>query len=269
MIKLSNLKLVSVFINLFILLVLAKAVSLFVWWYLPSDGIKLSVKENYQPKYQRVDFKNMLKEAKSKQANHPENAADNGVNITNMVLKGLYGTKTKGYVIVAMKSTPDKTSIIAVGESFKGYVLKAIFPNSAKFYKNGTYFILSFEKIKKSNSISKVKNESANVQTPSNVSRKDISFYSKNPEQIWKDISINEIKEGKKIKGFKVTRIKQGSRLARLGLKKGDLIIKANNVELNSYADVLQIYKNIDNLDTVQIVVMRNNQEVELVYEIY
>ena len=86
--------------------------------------------------------------------------------------------------------------------------------------------------------------------------------------KIWKNISIHEVKKNGKINGFKVNKINQNSVFAKLGLKEGDLIIKLNNKKLDSYREALKIYKHIDDLDSVQIVVMRNNQEVELVYEI-
>ena len=69
-------------------------------------------------------------------------------------------------------------------------------------------------------------------------------------------------------KGFKVTRVTRGSKIAGLGLLKGDIIIKANNVELKTLKSVTDMYMNIDKIDTMQIVVLRNNQEKELVYEI-
>ena len=271
MIKLSNSKFISIITKLLILLVVAKGISLFVWWYLPSDGVELNIKENYQPKYQRVDFKNMITTSKVKETSKVKQTTDSGIGITSMTLKGLYGTKNKGFVIVAMKSTPKKTSIVGIGESFHGYILKSIFLRSAKFHKNGSDFILSLEKIKNSSAITRVKKKaigSIGIDTPVDVSRQDISYYAKNPKQIWKDISIKEIRNGRKIKGFKVTKIDPNSKFATLGLQKGDLIIRANNVKLQSYREALQIYKNIDKLDTIQIVVMRNNQEVELVYEI-
>ena len=49
----------------------------------------------------------------------------------------------------------------------------------------------------------------------------------------------------------------------------GDVIIKANNKELKSYADALDIYKKIGTLQALELVVLRNNQEKEIVYEIY
>jgi general secretion pathway protein C len=270
MIKLSNSKLILVFTQLLILLVIAKSIALGLWWYLPSDGVELSLKENYQPKYQRVNFKNMISSSKTKEANQVKQRTGSGISITNMVLKGLYGKDEKGFVIVAMKSNAKKTSIIEVGEDFGGYTLKSIFITSAKFHKNGSDFILSLEKIKNPSTVTEVRSKRSNSNRPieAKVNRKDIEFYAKNPKQIWKDISIQEVKDGKKIKGFKVTKIGKNTRFAELGLKKGDLIIKANNVRLQSYSEALEIYKNIDKLDTIQIVVMRNNQEVELVYEI-
>ncbi len=270
MIKLSNSKFILIFTKLLILLVVAKGISLGLWWYLPSEGIELEVKENYQPKYQRVNFKNMIIQTKNKKRTKVQKT-DSGINITNMILKGLYGTETKGFVIVAMKSTPKKTSIIEVGESYEGYELKSIYSRSAKFHKNGSDFILSLEEIKKNSAITKVKKRAVRMDTefPESVSRNDIAYYAKNPKQIWKDISIVEVKENNKIKGFKVTKIASNSKFAKLGLLRGDIIVKANNVKLNSYREALQIYNKIDKLDTIQIVVMRNNQEVELVYEIH
>ena len=270
MIKLFNSTFISVFTKLLLLLVIAKALSLSLWWYLPSDGVELYIKENYQPKYQRVNFKNMIK-VKVKEIIKPKKIeVDSGISITSMILKGLYGKKDKGFIIVAMKSSPRKTTMVGVGEEYQGYTLKAIFSKSATLHKNGSDFILSLEILKNSSAITRVRKRASaiDVETPSSVSRSDIAYYAKNPKQIWRDISIREVKKGKKIQGFKVTRINPNSRFASLGLQRGDLIVKANNIKLQSYREALQIYKNIDKLDTIQIVVMRNNQEVELVYEI-
>jgi type II secretion system protein C len=186
-----------------------------------------------------------------------------------MVLKGLYGKDARGYVIVALKSSPDTTTIVAVGEDFSGYILKSILMESVIFTQAGKEYILSLEESTHTSSITKVKKTaSLSLEASKDVSRQDIAYYAKDPKQIWKDISIVEVKEGDTIKGFKVTNIQPNSKFALLGLEKGDIIIKANNIELKSYRDALEIYKKINKLDTVQIVLMRNNQEKELVYEI-
>ncbi len=277
MIKLSNSVLMGVVSRLLVLLVVAKALTLALWWYLPSDGVELKIKHNYQPKYQRVHFKNMINNPtqtfKKEERKSIATQSAQGISITNMILKGLYGTESRAFVIVAMKSSPKKTEIIGIGEVFKGYRLKSITYNSAVFEKNSKDYILTLDKsVRKNNSkSSKSKGAARRASASENsvgVSRKDISYFAKNPKQIWRDISIKEVRDGKKILGFKVTKIKKKSKFASLGLQKGDLITKANNVKLESYKDALSLYKNIDKLDAIQIVVLRDNQEVELVYDL-
>ncbi len=267
--KLSNSNLLKTLTTLLVLLFIAKALAVVAWWYLPSESVELQVKNNYQPQYKRYDFKNMITRSTSSSQTQTKQDTTSGISITNMVLKGLYGTPKKGFVIVAMRSNPKKTQIIAIGEQYKGYTLKSITPSSAIFEKNKKDYVLEFEKPKKSNAISKVKkNRYHDEDIQREVNRQDIEYFAKNPAKIWKDISIVEVKEGKKIKGFKIIKIKPNSKFAALGLERGDVIIKANNVTLESYRDAIEIYKNIGKLDTVQIVVKRNNQEKEFVYEI-
>ena len=265
--KLSSSYMLRVATILLILLAVAKAISLAVWWFLPSDGVELQVKDNYKPKYQRVDFRNMLDAGvnTSKKSNTHQDSLASGISITNMVLKGLYGKDSKGFAIVALKSSPKKTSIVSVGEVFSGYTLKTILNSGVIFTKSSKEYVLNMlhSKITKESVMS-----SAESSEAKDVSRADINFYAKNPKEIWKDISIKEVKNGGKIEGFKVTKINKNSKIAKLGIKKGDIIIKANNIELKSYKDALNLYGKINDLDTIQIVILRNNQEKEIVYEI-
>lgn len=265
--KISSSLLVRISTNILILLAIAKVLSLTIWWFLPSDGVELQVKKNYKPSYQRVDFKNMLVSpvaAKAKQ--EKKSLVASGINITNMVLKGLYGEGNSGMAIVALKSSLRKTSVVAVGEAFSGYTLKTILLDAVIFTKDGKDYTLSMAKSKemKTASISSVPMDQVNKE----VTRKDINDYIENRKDIWRDITIDALKEGNNIKGFKVKRINSKSELASLGLEKGDVIVAANNVALHSYKDVLDIYKNIKNLKTIQLIILRNNQEQELIYEI-
>ena len=266
MIKISNSWLLQMLTKLLILLVIAKAISLSLLWYLPSDTVELSLKQNYHPKYQRVDFNNMLEKTNKHIAPQVINTSSS-ISITSMLLKGLYGTSTKGYAIVSMKATPKKTSIISIDEKYQSYTLKSIAAQHVIFEKAGKNYVLNLDK-SVNNSIN-IKTLSDSTELTSHVvSRSDISFFAKNPKQIWKDISIVEVKNGSKISGFKVTRINSNSKFASLGIKRGDLIIRVNNITLESYKDAIEVYKNISKLTTIQIVVIRDNQEKELIYEI-
>ena len=267
MLKISNSDIINFVIKILIFLVVAKGISLLLWVYLPNDGVDLEKKLNYKPTYQRVDFRTMIESPSKRGLNIPKKSHSNGISITNMILKGLYGDESKGYAILALKSNAKKTSIISVEESFSGYTLKSILSDRVVFEKNGREYILdvNFKKLK--GSITKVMENQ-----PSNsikfVSRNDISFYSKNPSKIWDDISIKEVKNNGKIYGFKIYKIKKNSRIYKLGLQKNDVLIRANNIDLRSYDDAINLYKNMNKLKTISIVVLRNNNEKEFVYEI-
>lgn len=273
MIKLSNSYMISVVTKLLVLLVVAKSVSLALWWFLPSDGVELQVQGNYKSKYQRVDFANMIdgivvEKATTVAANQV--SVSNGISIENMILKGLYGSGTKGFAIVVLKSSPKNTSIISVGEEFSGYVLKTILREGVVFTKAGKDYVLFMDNVKEGEAaqINTPVYTPANPEDKKTVSKTDIEFYAKNPNEIWKDISIDEVKVGNEIKGFKVNKINKASKMYQLGIKEGDLIIEVNNVRLKSYKDAIDVYKDINNLSSVQIIVLRDNKEVELVYEI-
>jgi len=266
--KLSNMKFIALISRLLVLLLLAKLISLGVWWYLPSEGVELNVKKSYQAKYQRVTFQNMLETLKPTHAEEKEETAK-AASINSLLLKGLYGSRHNGFAIIAKKSRPQETSIVAVGESYAGYTLKEIALHEVIFTKNSKEYKLSLaqEDAKFATAVQRVTSQS-DESLEKRVSRADIKAYSDDPSRIWKDIGIQQIMDGKKITGFRVIRVKRGSKMETLGLLKGDIITKANNVPFTSLNDVFKLYKNIHKIETLALTIMRNNQEKEIIYEI-
>ena len=275
--NLSNTKFLPILVKLFVLLLVAKIIGLLVWWYLPSEGVELNAKKSYQAKYQRVDFKNMLVRAKVvKETKTQEQAFSTGTafSINSLLLKGLYGSKFSGFAIVAKKSSPRKTSIVSVGEVYAGYKLKEIALQEVYFTKGGKDYALSLPKTSQKSYVKPVRRSRHSVnandtESEKTVTKQDIKYYSSNPSRIWKDIAIAPVKRGRKIVGFKINRIKKGSKMAMLGLQKGDIMIRANNIQLTSFNDAINLYKKIDTIDTISIVVLRNNEEKEIIYEIH
>ena len=265
--KVSN-SYLSIFVKLLVLLALAKSIALALWWFLPDDGVSLKENVNFNPPYHRIIFRNML--IKSSKSRHVIVKKVDSIGITSMILKGLYGTKNRGFIIVALKKSARKTTLVSIGEKYAGYTLKSILKDGVLFTKGGKEYMLKIAMPKKKAGVHATITAVAVSDTSEHaVSRNDIKYYEKNPQKIWRDISIMEIKQGNKINGFKVTKVRRGSKMAMLGLKRGDVIIKANNVKLNSYKSVFDIYKHINTIDTLQLVVRRNNEEKELVYEIH
>jgi len=265
--NLSSRQILSIVTNLLTILLVSKILSLLVWWYLPCDGVELNAKESYQAKYQRVDFKNMLVKAELEPFSSKYSSRTSLVSINSLVLKGLYGNKSGGFAILAKKASPAKTTIVEVAEVYEGYKLKEINLNEVIFIKNSKEYILKLENSKINNA--REVGSSPYEISEASVRRSDIRNYSKNPSKIWKDISISPLRKSGKVVGFRVKRIKAGSKMAQLGLKKGDLIIRANNVKLTSSNDAIKLYKNINKLDTISLIVLRNNQEKEIIYDIY
>jgi len=273
--KLSNSKLMALVSRLLIALLFAKVISIGVWWYLPSEGVELAAQKSYQPPYQRGIFSNMLLDEKKGSATKASKKTTTSAqaevqSIDYLVLHGLYGSRFNGYAIISKKSAKNDTSIIAVGEEYGGYLLKEIELRGVILTKAGKNYRLSLEEsdVKFASSITTVAAENSQESAQKEVSRADIASYANNPSLIWKDIGIMEKKEGGKLVGFNVTRVKRGSKMATLGLKKGDVIIKANNRELTSINEVLKFYKQIDKIDTLALTILRDNQEKEIIYEI-
>lgn len=100
------------------------------------------------------------------------------------------------------------------------------------------------------------------------VKREYLNSYISNVEKIWSNISIQELKNGDKIEGFKIENINKDSVFEKLGLKKGDVIKSVNNNVLSSYAEAFKVYNNIENTKYLNIEILRNNEVVELNYEI-
>jgi len=269
MMLLSKTQMIQVVAKLLFLVLLAKLIALILWWYLPSEGVELQVQKSYRPHYQRIDFKNML-EGENHHKSIVKKEIHDALSIDNMILNGLYGNKENGFAIVAKKSSPKKTKIVAVGEQFAGYTLKDILQDRVVFSRFSKEYVLKLKavKMKASNYVKPVEKSISSQNNEYKVSKQDINYYSKNPSQIWKDIAISEVRKHGKITGFRVNRIRKNSKMAQIGLKVGDVIIRANNVDLKSYRDALKLYNDIDKIDTIDLIVLRNNQEKEIIYEI-
>ena len=265
--------------NVLIIILVAKALSLVMLWYFQNEGVHYHANSSKVPEYKRYNANNIIRSASKPDAQsavaeptseEAKELAAYGPNISNMTLKGLFKDRETGFIIIALKAKPKDSKVIGINESFQGYTLKRILENGAVFDKNGSPYTLYFSK--KNKDVSYVKRGRSKVQEDDGgikqVSKSDIIHYAKNVKQIWKDIGIVEVKKKKKTVGFKVTRIKANTPFAQLGLRKGDIIIKANNKPMKSYKDAIAIYKNIDKLEALELIVLRNNQETEISYEI-
>ncbi len=266
--KISNLKFMPIFIKLFVLLILAKAFALSLLWFLPQQGINLTNQQNYTMPYVSVSLKNIIdtKSPIQKKALHTQEV----YSINSLLLKGVYGSHFHGFAIIAEKRNPLQSIVLRVNENFKGYKLLEIFNTYVLFSKNRQEYVLSLDqkgipaKVYQTQAISHSAREKEYT-----IHKKDIQDYSEHPEKIWREITINEVRTNGKLQGFRVDGINRNSKIGHLGLRKGDLIISANNISFQSYKNVIDFYNNLNKVSTISLTVLRNNQEQEILYEVY
>jgi len=202
--------------------------------------------------------------------------------IKSIKLLAIYNSPDRVVVTVSKKN---KTSVMVRGDKIDGYVLDAATAHEAIFLRDGkSYQIRLIEPAGNSKGKSSVKYISDKPSKPeikslpkgeiieadglTIVDRTLLNHYSKNMDDIWKNIGIKEIKEGDSIKGFKVNFVKRGSDFSKLGLRRGDVIKSINGQELNSYNSAFEIYKNIDTMDGLTLKIKRGTEDMELEYEI-
>lgn len=170
--RLSNAYFINIVLTLLCLLIVAKTLSIMLFWYLPTHGVELTKNIIEKQTYQKVDFNNML--SKHSSSKKKKSSKNNSTNISNIILKGLYGNSNNGFVIVALKSSSSKTSVVSIGEVFSGYKLKNILNNRVIFTKENKEFILKIENFEKLKNLKNIK--IINVSLLQNVVKKE-SFY--------------------------------------------------------------------------------------------
>jgi general secretion pathway protein C len=244
--------------------------------FLPKYSVEYKLEDNLILKYRVFNIKHSLdgdkvvvKKVRSKPKKQEYKL------LANIKLIAIYATTNhKGWITI--EDNKNITHILSYNDLYRGYKLNKIFNTYVIFTKNNQEYKLSLKQENKNinYSITKIDKEEKQVEKiiiddgKVTVKRDYVNKYINNFNKIWKDISINEVFKNGKINGFKVTTIRSNSVFSKLGLRQGDILKEINNIELKSYNDAFKIYKKINKINNLHIKILRNNQEVELDYEI-
>ncbi len=202
--------------------------------------------------------------------------------IKDIKLLAIYNASDATVVTVEYKA---KTKVLSRGDDINGYILEGAGNNYATFSKNDkTYKVLLLkgksapnDAIKASKGPSTAKKRSTakapmgdvtDVGDHKIIDRSLLDHYAKNMDDIYKNIGIAEVKNGKDMSGFKITFVRKDSPFAKLGVRRDDVIKSINGQEINSYNAAFNVYKNIQNLENLTLVIERGKEEMELEYEI-
>jgi len=201
--------------------------------------------------------------------------------IKEITLLAIYNASDIAVITVEYRH---KSKVLGTGDEINGFTLEGAGNNFAMFSKNNkNYKVLLEKKSKSTSSIrsiqrdstpaitekgKKVLGEVTNEGSAKIIDRSLLDHYANNMDDIYKNIGISEIKEGKDVKGFKVNFVRKDSPFAKLGIRRDDVIKAVNGQEINSYNAAFGVYKNIKNIDNLSLVIIRGNEEMELEYEI-
>jgi len=248
---------------------------------LPSISLEHIAKKSLDIEYYRLNItKNFAKKPKVIIKEAPK---EKTIELTEFTLKSIYfdhSNQSDSFIIVVKKSNTKDSFLISMGDKLaKQYTLIDIDPDDSEaiFSKDGIKYNMAIDSIKEKKGTNKglslVNSDTSQIQNTDNsilaIPRDKILEYRKNYKSIWKQISIKEVIQNKKIIGFVIRSIKQGTIFANLGLRKGDIITHINDKSLKSYGDAFKIYYNIDNMKRLKLSLLRDNEKKEIDYEVY
>ena len=249
--------------------------------FLPTTGVNQVDAKNIRGLYYRnIKLVNEKKEVIIIDT-RPEPPKDT-TTIKDITLMAIYNASDLTIVTVEYKK---KSKVLSKGDIINGFMLESANSNSATFSKDSqTYQIfltkidtkgirstMASKPIVKKRVVHKKTTASGKIQKVGDrriVDRSLVEHYAKNMKEIFKDIGIVEVKQGNSVSGFRVTFVRRGSKFAQLGLRRGDVLTAVNGQVLDNYSAALGIYKNIDTIENLTLVIKRGKEEMELEYEI-
>jgi general secretion pathway protein C len=265
-------KLIQQLIPYAFIILLAYLISTIVFILLPRDGVDFIDDSNQSLSYKNYDgFYSNAKTITRKEKVKKEVKKER---LSRYILKAIYSTSLNSGWITIENKEDKKSYILSQFEEIDGYILTKLYKNYVILEKQAKEYRLDIKQTNEkitfnmSNNIDNIK-ENIFVDGNSVIVKRDyLNTYVKDIEKVWNDISISEVKKDNKLDGFKVMRVTKKSVFAKLGLKKDDIIKSINNNVLRSNADAFKVYNNIRNAKYLNLEILRNNEILELNYEI-
>ncbi len=238
--------------------------------FLSKDDITSKTPQNLSYHYNLNLFGKILESGNDKPVVKQMETANR---IKDIKLKGTYLENENSFIVIEDHLG---TTFLHKGEKYVGYTLIEIYDNRAVFDKNGVHYDVVIDEesrnkrafSKGSTNAKESAQEGMEPFEPVTISHQEVESYIKNPNKIWKNIRIQEIRKNGRIDGFRVNYVKKGSFFDISGLKSGDVIKGIDGNEIKSLSDVMKYYNNINNLDGLTLSILRGDSEIELEFSI-
>jgi general secretion pathway protein C len=263
---------------LFLLVKIVWFVAEVLW--LPTNGVEHVAQKGGKALYYRVKLTPNQVAAPTVKPTKTAVKKPSG-NINSIKLLAIYNASDVTVVTVEHKA---KTKVLSRGDTIDGFVLEgagnnfATFSKASKTYKvlllkekvtnNGTTISTAVNKAPQKPKIKTAKGEVTDAGDHKVIDRSLLDHYAQNMDDIYKNIGIGEVRNGKNLAGFRITFVRKDSPFAKLGIRRDDVIKSINGQEINSYNAAFGVYKNIKDIDNLTLVIQRGKEEMELEYEI-
>ncbi len=199
--------------------------------------------------------------------------------VDDIKLKGTFASENESFIVIEDNLG---TTFLYLTEKYVGYKLIEVYDERAVLEKNGVkYDIVLEDEDHGTPSKSSGNNRSSQSTSkepepklefipgePVAVTRSELNSYVKNPNKIWKNIRIQELRRDGTLNGFRVNYVKKGSFFESAGLKSGDVIKGIDGKEIQSLSDVMKYYSNIETLDGLSLSVTRGEEELDLEFNV-
>lgn len=263
----------------FFAIVLSSLVNLFLKQ-TPLELINLPVK----PLAYELDIvsKSSLK-SKNIEDNSTEKKVIEVVLLKEFILKGTI----TGSINAAIISHKGKGEYVYLSETYEGYKLKEVLNDKVIFERNGKeYTLYLYEALQEvtpnptSQNSSKSQTKRVIIKSPelfTQIKQKENNYFIPrilikeylNLETIFSQISVVGIFNNNSFTGFLIQKVHPQGIFAKLGLKRGDRIMKINGNSFKSMNEPFVYFNGIDKLSSLSLTIIRNGKEEELKYEIY
>ncbi len=198
----------------------------------------------------------------------------NAPELVNAKLVGIVSTDTgKGVALIIVDG---KTIALSIGKEKEGLKLVSLGVAEAEIDRGGRKYLLKLEKGKSVLSSSSSSSSSQGISSTAaaggslniSIPRAEIVNELQDLNKVLQSALVSPSYDGKEFLGYKISRMKEGSPLAKLGLQLGDIITRINGESLKSPEVLFQMLSNLDDISAVSIDIMRNSTKNTLFVEI-
>jgi len=243
-------------------------------FFLDKDALSVPKEESFIYHYNINLANNII--GSPKQTSHATQPTETHNRIDDIRLTGTFISGDSSFVVIEDNLG---TTFLYVSEKYVGYTLIEVYDQRAVLEKNGKKYDLVLAEDKdsaKSSSSSSSSTESSKPEEsvefipgePVQLTHDELNSYVKNPNKIWKNIRIQELRKNGTIDGFRVNYVKKGSFFEKAGLKSGDVIKGIDGKEIKSLSDVMKYYSNVQTLDGLSLSIARGEEELDLEFNV-